>query len=74
MRESGDIISEGGVVNLVNEDPQECRGFVARIGLELWVDFDYKRGGDGRKQTCLLPSQHAFITTRGGTYEDQSSV
>lgn len=45
--ESGNIISEGGVVDLVNKNTKERSGFVARIGLELGVDLDYERGSDG---------------------------
>ena len=47
MWESGNIISEGGVVDLVNKNTKERGGFVARIGLELGVDLDYERGSDG---------------------------
>ena len=45
--ESGNIISKGGVVDLVNKNTKERGGFVARIRLELGVDLDYERGSDG---------------------------
>ena len=62
--DSGDFISEGGIVNLVNKDTEECRGFVARIRLELGVDLDYERRRDCREQTGLsLPGQRVFIVT-----------
>jgi hypothetical protein len=53
--EGGNIISECGVVDLVNEDPEEGSGFVTRVGLELGVDFDDECGRDGGEQTSLVP-------------------
>ena len=52
--ESGNVISEGGVVHLVNKGAEECCSFFARIGLKLWIDLDDERGGDSRKQTSLV--------------------
>jgi hypothetical protein len=34
----GTFVSEGGVVDLVNEDAEEGGGLVTRVGLELGVD------------------------------------
>lgn len=45
LGESGNIISKGCAVDLVDEDAKERGGFVTRIGLESGVDFDDKRGG-----------------------------
>ena len=47
LGESGNIISKGCAVDLVDEDAKERGGFVTRIGLESGVDFDDKRGGYG---------------------------
>ena len=44
---SWNIISEGGIINLVDKDAEERRGFVARIRLQLGVDLDDECGGDG---------------------------
>ena len=63
LRGGGDGVSKGRVVDLVNEDPEEGGGFIARIGLELRVDHNDECGGDCREQTSLLPSQHTFIKT-----------
>jgi hypothetical protein len=43
---SGNIISESGVVDLVNEDPEKGGRFGTRVGLKLGVDVDDKRGGN----------------------------
>ena len=53
LREGGNVVSEGGVVDLVNEDTEESGGLVVRVGLELRIDLDDECGGDGREQTSL---------------------
>ena len=55
LGESGDISSEGGVVNLVNKDAKEGGSLITRVRLKLRVDLDDERGGNGREQTSLLP-------------------
>ena len=55
LREGGDVVSEGSVVYLVNKYTEEGGGLVARIGLQLGVDLDYKGGGYSRKKTGLMP-------------------
>jgi hypothetical protein len=41
----GDVVSERGIVDLVNQDPEERMGFVVGIRLELRVNLDYERAG-----------------------------
>ena len=41
---AGHISPEGGVINLVDDDPEERCGLVTRVGLELRVDLDDKCG------------------------------
>jgi hypothetical protein len=53
--ESGNVVSESSVVNLVDEDAEESGGFVAWVGFELGVDLDDERRGDCGEQTSLLP-------------------
>jgi hypothetical protein len=55
LRESGNVVSERSVVNLVDKDAEEGSGFVARVRFELRVDFDDECGGDRGEQTSLLP-------------------
>ena len=47
--ERGNVSSEGGVVNLVNEDPEEGGGVGIRVGLQLRIDLDDKGRSNGRK-------------------------
>ena len=49
MWESGNFASEGGVVDLVNEDSEEGGGVGVRVGLQLNVDVDDECRGDCRK-------------------------
>ena len=53
--ESGNVVAEGGVVDLVDKNAEESSGLVVRVRLELRVDFDDERGGDGGEQTGLHP-------------------
>ena len=53
MREGGSVVSEGGVVNLVDEDAEESSSLVTRVGLELWLDIEDESRSDGREQTSL---------------------
>ena len=63
LREGGNVVSEGGVVDLVNEDTEESGGLVVRVGLELRIDLDDECGGDGREQTSLRLCQHVGTRT-----------
>jgi len=49
----GNVITEGGVVDLVDEDTEESGCLFVRVLLELGVDFDDERGSDGGEQTSL---------------------
>jgi len=53
IRYDGNVASEGGVVDLVEKDTEEGGGLFVRVRLELGVDRDDKRGGDGGEQTSL---------------------
>ena len=47
--EGGNVVSESGVVDLVNENTEQSGRLVVGVGLELRIDFDYECGSDGRK-------------------------
>ena len=42
----GSVGPERGVVDLVDEDPEEGGGFLACVGLELRLDVDDEGGSD----------------------------
>jgi hypothetical protein len=52
--EGGNVISERSIIDLVNQDAEEGSGLITRVGFKLRINLDYKRGGDGRKQTGLI--------------------
>jgi hypothetical protein len=52
--ERGDISSEGGIINLVNEDTKESGSLLVGVMLELRANLDDERGGDSRKQASLM--------------------
>lgn len=54
MRKAGNVISECGVVNLVDKDPEERSGLFTRVGVQLRIDLDDESGGNSRKQTSLF--------------------
>ena len=43
MREGGNVVSKGGVIDLVNENAEESGGLIIGIRLELRIDLDDKR-------------------------------
>ena len=45
--------TEGGVVDLVDEDPEEGGSLLTRTRSELRLDVDDECGSDRRKQTSL---------------------
>jgi len=51
--QSGDIATEGGIVDLVDQDTKEGGGFFVWIRLELGVDLDDECRRHGREQTSL---------------------
>ena len=55
LREGRNVISERGMVYIVNEDSEEGMGLVVGIGLKLRVDLVDECGGNSREQTGLLP-------------------
>jgi hypothetical protein len=57
--ECRNIVSEGGVIDLVKKNAEESSGDVVRVLLDVGVDLDDERGGNGGEQTGLYTSQHA---------------
>lgn len=53
LRDSGNVVSEGSVIDLVDEDAEESVGLITRVGLELRVGLSDECGGDGGKKTSL---------------------
>ena len=53
--EGGSVVSEGGIVDLVDEDAEEGGGLVTRVRLELGLDVEDEGGCDGGKKTSLQP-------------------
>ena len=53
--EDGNVVSEGGIVDLVNQDAEESCSLVAWVRLQLRVDLNDERGRDGGKETSLAP-------------------
>ena len=47
--ERRNVASEGGVVDLVNEDLEEGGGVGVRVGLQLRIDLDDEGRSNGRK-------------------------
>ena len=53
MWEGRNIVSEGGVIDFVDEDAKEGRSLVVGVWLEAGVDLNDECGGDSREQTSL---------------------
>ena len=49
----GSVVSEGGVVDLVDKDVEESNGLITRVGLELRLDVEDEGRGYGGEQTSL---------------------
>lgn len=54
LEKSGNVISECGVIDLVDQDPEESDGLVTRARLEFGVDCDNECRGNSGKQTSLI--------------------
>jgi hypothetical protein len=54
VREGGNVASERGVVNFVDEDTEEGSRLITRVGLKLRINLNDECRGDGRKQTGLI--------------------
>jgi len=72
LREGGRVVSEGGIVDLVDEDTEEGGSLTVRVGSELGLDIDDEYGGDGGEQTSLWPSEHVDTQVLCETHEYQS--
>ena len=53
LRESRNIVAEGGVVYLIDQDLEEGGGLIVWIRLELGADLDDEGRSYGGKQTGL---------------------
>ena len=51
--QGGNVTAEGGIVDLVDEDPKESGGLFIWVRLQLGVDLDDECRGHGREQTSL---------------------
>ena len=51
--ESGGVVSEGGIVDLVDENTEESSSLTTRVGLELGLDVDDESRSDGGEQASL---------------------
>ena len=75
MLEGGNVVSEGGVVHLVEEDAEEGDGLFIGIGLELGVELNDKCRGDCGEQTSLCAKlAHEAIDATWRTHEYQGRV
>ena len=75
MGKGGSVTSEGGVVDLVDEDAEEGGSLVTRVRLELRLDIEDECGGDGGEQTSLLSlSVCIYQGLTRTTHEDESGV
>lgn len=54
LRESGNVVSKRGVIDLVDKDAEEGSCLVTGIRLELRVDQDDERRSDGGEQSSLV--------------------
>ena len=52
--EVGNVVPEGGAVDLVNQDPEEGDGLVTRVGFELRIDLNDEGGSYSGEQTGLI--------------------
>ena len=66
LRDGRDVVSERGVVDLVDEDPEESCGFIVWVGLQLGVELDDECGGNCREQTSLPPQLKRVHETHAG--------
>ena len=53
--EGWNIITEGGVIDLVDKDSEESSGLIVWVRLELGVEIDDECGGDSGEQSGLQP-------------------
>ena len=53
LRKGRNVAAEGGVVYLIDQDPEEGGGLIVRIGLELGVDVDDEGRSHCGEQTGL---------------------
>jgi len=51
----GSIRTKGGVIELMDDDPEEGSSLLTRVRLEFRLDIDDEGGSDGGKKTSLLP-------------------
>ena len=71
LREGGNIFSESGVVDLIQEDAEERCGLIVWIGFEFRVDLDNESGSYGGKQTSLMSCLVYVYKGVSWTHEDE---
>ena len=74
MWDGGSVISEGGVVDLVDKDAEESGSLLARVRLELRLDVENECRGDSGEQTSLCLGQHMRTEVSYRTHEDEGRV
>ena len=72
--EGRNIISEGCIVCLVDQDTEEGSSLVVGVGAKFRLDVDDECGGDGGEQTSLHPRQHVYTGVSYRTHEDEGRV
>ena len=56
LREGGSVVSEGGVVNLVDQDAEKSNSLLTSVRPESRLDVEDESRCDGGEQTSLCPS------------------
>ena len=51
--EGGNVVSKGGVVDLVDKDTEESDSLITRVGMKLRLDIEDESRGDCGEQTGL---------------------
>jgi len=74
LGDCGNVITESGVVDLVDEDTEQGGSLFVWVRLKLRADLDDESGSDCGKQTSLCPSQYLYIGAACKTHEDQCCV
>jgi len=72
--DGGNVVTESGVVDLVDEDTEQGRGLFVGVRLELGANLDDESGGDCGKQTSICSGQHIYVGATCKTHEDQRCV
>ena len=74
MWEGGSVVSESGVVDLVDEDAEESGSLLGSVRLELRLDIEDECSGDSGEQASLCLSQHMYTGSSYRTHEGEGCV